>query len=182
MKKNLKKKPLRFSTGLSRFLMIAPATVIVALTAGLVISFSRPKSNSSGTPTVIAKQPTVATSPKNYITRKIGSQTVQIDPQTGQVQPLTPDEARRLAEGLKEMANQSSEGLKQVKHADGSVSMDLEGRFQNVAVARKEADGTVAQSCIDNPQAGAAFFRIDPKLVEPDHKDNSASATKSPNK
>ena len=43
--------------------------------------------------------------------------------------------------------------------------MDLQGRFQNVALARKEAEGTVTQSCVDNPQAGAAFFRIDPKLV-----------------
>ncbi|HUC19963.1 MAG TPA: hypothetical protein VMR98_00515, partial [Candidatus Polarisedimenticolaceae bacterium] len=61
--------------------------------------------------------------------------------------------------------NQSTEGLVQVKHADGSVSMDLEGRFQNVTVARVNKDGSVAKSCVDNPQAAAAFFGIDPKLL-----------------
>jgi type IV secretory pathway VirD2 relaxase len=64
------------------------------------------------------------------------------------------------------MVNQSTEGLVQVQHADGSVSMDLEGRFQNVAVARVNKDGSVTQSCVDNPQAAGAFFGIDPKLIE----------------
>jgi hypothetical protein len=114
-----------------------------------------------------------------YVTRKIGNQTVQIDPQTGQLKPLTPEEAKRLADGVKELANQSTEGLQQVRHPDGTVSMDLDGRFQNVAVARKEADGTVTQSCIDNPQAGAAFFHLDPALVSSTEKTGSATDTKS---
>ena len=56
--------------------------------------------------------------------------------------------------------------LEQVHHEDGSVSMDLKGRFQNVAVARINQDGTVTESCVDNPQAAGAFFGIDPKLIE----------------
>jgi hypothetical protein len=56
--------------------------------------------------------------------------------------------------------------LVQVRHADGSVSMDLEGRFQNVTVAKVNADGTVEQSCVDNPRAAAKFFGIDLKLIE----------------
>jgi hypothetical protein len=90
---------------------------------------------------------------------------VQVDPQTGQVRSLTPEQARRLAEGLKRMLNKSSEGLVQEQHADGSVSMDLQGRFQNVAVARVESDGTVTQSCIDKPDQAASFFGIDPALM-----------------
>jgi hypothetical protein len=83
----------------------------------------------------------------------------------GQIKPLTAAEAQKLAAALKELANQSTEGLKQVTHADGTVSMDLQGRFQNVAVAKRNEDGSVSQSCIDNPAAGANFFGIDPKLV-----------------
>jgi hypothetical protein len=103
---------------------------------------------------------------KNYVTVKVGGQDVKVDSQTGQIQELTPEEAQTLAAGLKPMLNKSSEGLVTVQHPDGSVSMDLKGRFQNVAVARVNKDGTVSQSCVDNPQAAGAFFGIDPKLIE----------------
>jgi len=89
----------------------------------------------------------------------------QTGTQTGQIRPLTQEEAQKLAAALKELANQSTDGLKSVHHPDGSVSMDLQGHFQNVALARKNDDGSVTQACVDNPEAGAAFFGIDPQLV-----------------
>ena len=88
-----------------------------------------------------------------------------IDPQTGQVRPLTPEEAQRLAAWIRELVNQSTDGLQSVRHADGSVSIDLQGRFQNIAVAKLDEDGKLIQSCIDNPESAAAFFEIDPGLV-----------------
>lgn len=90
---------------------------------------------------------------------------IPLDPQTGQVRPLTQEEAQRLAAEIKRLANQSTDGLQSVRHADGSVSMDLQGRFQNIAVAKLDEDGKLVQSCIDNPESAAAFFRIDPQLV-----------------
>lgn len=90
---------------------------------------------------------------------------IPLDPQTGQVRPLTQEEAQEMANGIKQLVNQSSDGLQSVRHADGSVSMDLQGRFQSIAVAKRDEDGKVAQSCVDNPKAAAAFFEIDPKLV-----------------
>jgi len=116
------------------------------------------------------KQETASVMPdkprKNYVTVKVGGQDIKVDSQTGQIQELTPEEAQKLAAGLKPMLNKSSEGLVTVQHPDGSVSMDLEGRFQNVAVARVNKDGTVSQSCVDNPRAAGAFFGIDPKQIE----------------
>jgi len=58
------------------------------------------------------------------------------------------------------------------------VSMDLQGRFQNIAVAKLDEDGKLTQSCIDNPESGAAFFGIDPQLVGV-KKNSSASNTNS---
>jgi hypothetical protein len=78
---------------------------------------------------------------------------------------LTPDEARLVAAGITPLVNQSSDGLVQVRRPDGGVSMDLQGRFQNVLVAKKESDGTLTQGCVDNPDSAAAFFEIDPPLV-----------------
>lgn len=102
---------------------------------------------------------------RNYVTLNADGQTVVLDRQTGQTRQLTPDEALRLAEGIKQLVNQSDEGLIQIEHADGSVSMDLQGRFQNVMLAKKEADGTVSQACVDNVAAAASFFEIDPALL-----------------
>ena len=83
-----------------------------------------------------------------------------------QIRPLTQEEAQQLAEGIKSLVNQSTDGLQQVRHADGSVSMDLQGRFQNVALAKKTGNGNVAQSCVDNPEAAAAFLGINRELMD----------------
>lgn len=83
-----------------------------------------------------------------------------------QIRPLTQEEAQQMAEGIKNLVNQSTDGLKQVQHADGSVSMDLQGRFQNVALAKKGDDGNVVQSCVDNRESAAAFLGIDRELID----------------
>jgi hypothetical protein len=62
------------------------------------------------------------------------------------VVPATAVEAAGEAR-LEQMTSQSSEGLVQVVHADGAVSMDLEGRFMSVMLATANADGTHTVSC-----------------------------------
>lgn len=102
---------------------------------------------------------------KKYVTVKVAGQDVQVDSQTGQVKPLSPQEQRQLADGLRGLVNNSSEGLVGVKQPDGSTALDLQGRFQNVAVARVNEDGSVTESCVNDPRAAANFFSIDPKLM-----------------
>ena len=80
-------------------------------------------------------------------------------------QQLTQRNQDALASGLKDMIDQSTEGLAEVHHNDGSVSVNLEDRFQSVTVARDD-NGRLSQSCVDNPQAAGAFFNIDPKLID----------------
>ena len=128
-----------------------------------------------GAITVVSKQDTIANRgnyerssrmPDNVPTIKVIGQDGHIDSVTNQTTALTADEAQRMAAGLKELINESTEGLKPVHHADGSVSVDLEGRLQNVAVARINEDGSISQSCINSRQAAATFFGIDPKLLQ----------------
>jgi len=160
------KKSTRRSTTSSRLklTMLLVATVIVA-TAAVTVA-SRQKVNSSTVKEQFSNLHAANTSKANFVTVKVAGQDVQVDSQTGQIKALTPEEAQKLAAGLAVMVNQSTDGLVQVQHDDGSVSMDLEGRFQNVTVARVNQDGSLSQSCVDNPQAAAAFFGIDPKLIE----------------
>lgn len=96
-----------------------------------------------------------------------------------QIRPLTQEEAQQLAEGIRNLVNQSTDGLTQVQHADGSVSMDLQGRFQNVALAKKDDDGNVVQSCVDNRESAAAFLGIDRELIDGTKK-ASPSKTRQP--
>ena len=175
MKKQKIRKKAAAVSGTRRFPLIATLVVAAIMAVAVITVVSKQVVKGNGgdagkgpnnaeTPGAVAEN-----SGKKYITVKVAGRDVQVDPQTGQIKPLTPEEAKRLADGLKVMLNQSTEGLVEVHHADGSVSMDLQGRFQHVMVGRVEADGTLTQSCVDNPQAAASFFGIDPQLlgVEP---------------
>ena len=168
-KKSLKQDAAK---GRRRLLLFAAVGVVVAATAITVIS--RQKGRATQAANREAGK-TVATTTRTFVTRRVGNQHVHIDTQTGEIKPLTQDEAQKLANGLAPMLDNSADGLEQVKHANGSVSMDLQGRFQSVTVARVNADGTIDQSCVDNPRAAAKFFRIDRKLIE-----NAPTARKKP--
>jgi len=149
-----------------RYVLMLSAVVIVTIAAVTVIS----RQNAS--PRSVVNQPKVnestanATRSRTFVTRRVGGQDVQVDTQTGEVKPLTPQEAQQLANGLAPMLDNSTDGLQQVPHADGSVSMDLDGRFQNVTVVRVNTNGTVEQSCVDSPRAAAKFFGINHRLIE----------------
>lgn len=167
----MKKKKTKSAKSARKFprspLMIVTAIAVVAIAAITVVS----RQSASGKQSNGLQNATTAmanAADKKYTTVKVAGQDVQVDPQTGKIKPLTADEARQLAEGLKRMLNKSTEGLVQEHHADGSTSLDLQGRFQNVTVARENQDGTLSQSCVDNPGAAAKFFGIDSKLVEPE--------------
>ena len=102
---------------------------------------------------------------RHYVTTNAAGQPVVQDRQTGETRPLTRQEAETLAQGLKQLINPTDEGLVQVRQANGMVSMDLQGHYQNVSVAKKEADGSVSQSCINDLESAANFFDIDPALL-----------------
>ena len=173
--KKKKTKPAKSAKTAKRFprrpVMIVTAIAVVAIAAITVLS----RQSASGKQTDQSQKPVVNAADTKYTTVRVAGQDLQVDAQ-GKIRPLTAEEAQKLADGLKGMLNRSSEGLVEQKHADGSVSMDLQGRFQNVTVARVNEDGSVTTSCVDNPRAAAAFFGIDKKLLETD----GAKAPKTP--
>jgi hypothetical protein len=132
------------------------ATVILAIGAISVLSRQRSEADRKS-------QKAAATT----MNTKLAPQDLHQDGPTAQAQQLTDAEAQKLASGLKDLVNQSTEGLVETQHADGSVSVNLEDRFQSVTVARVNKDGSISQSCVDNPKAAGAFFGIDPKLIDP---------------
>ena len=173
MKKQKKTKVTSFVKRFPRLMATGIVLTMAFLTIGVVAGISKQKSRALES-IMREGSPPLANVAKTNLT---GGQEVN---QTAQIKPLTAEEAQRLAVALKELANQSQAGLQTVQHADGSVSMDLQGRFQNVAIAKRNEDGSLSQSCIDNPASGAAFFGIDPKLVGVKTKVSSAAPSTSP--
>lgn len=149
------------STKIRRLVLISIIVAVFALGATAAVSLRTSQAKDS-TPRPSSGQTNDTRANRSL---RVGAQQIPLDPQTGQVRPLTQEEAQRLAEGIKQLVNQSTDGLQTVRHADGSVSVDLQGRFQNLAVVKRNDDGTLTQSCVDSPKAAAVFFEIDPQLV-----------------
>lgn len=175
MKKRTKK-TARDGRGKSRragVIGIVGAIAVLAVGAMAAVSIQSGKSGSQAGKT--ENSMTNQNNPTRLAT--VNGQTVAVNTQTGQVRPLTPEEAQRLADGIAPLVNQSDEGLKQVQHADGSVSMNLEGRFQNVSVAQKNEDGSISQSCVNSPETAGAFFGIDPEKLGAKNRTGKAANT-----
>ena len=152
-------------------LTVVSTVAIVVLAIGAITVLSRQRSEAERKAQMAAKT--------QIVSARLTSQDAHLDGQN-QPQELSADDAQKLGQGMSELVNQSTEGLVEVKHADGTVSVDLEGRFQNVTVARVNKDGSVSTSCVDNPRSAGAFFGIDPKLIDPTIDSNGAKPIKSP--
>jgi hypothetical protein len=130
------------------------ATALLAL--GMITAIARYKAHDNSAQP--ATQTSAASAPRsNFVPVEVAGKKLQVNAQTLQQGPLTQEQAQQIAAALKD--NQSSEGLVQVQNADGSVGMDLQGRFQNVILAKKNDDGSVEQACVDNPAAATTFLQ-----------------------
>jgi hypothetical protein len=89
----------------------------------------------------------------------VAGQKVAIDAKTGKLRQPTAEESRKLGEAMRRMINHSTEGLTVKEHANGMKSVDLQGRFQSVAVAKKSADGAVSERCVTNKSEADAFVK-----------------------
>ena len=93
----------------------------------------------------------------NFVTVEVGGKKLRVNAQVLQQGPLTQEQSQQIADALK--GNKSTDGLVEVQHPDGSVSMDLQGHFQNVVLAKKNDDGSVSTACVDNSEAASAFLQ-----------------------
>jgi hypothetical protein len=86
-----------------------------------------------------------------------------IDPETGVLGVATG--AGLVLDGeIQESLRRDTDGLDRVVHPDGSVSVNLQGRFQSASVARIGEDGTVVICAEDADHVGAAPGSPAPKL------------------
>ncbi|MFT7698207.1 MAG: hypothetical protein ACI8S7_000019 [Candidatus Krumholzibacteriia bacterium] len=87
-----------------------------------------------------------------------------IDPETGEL--VTGPDALRLsnptdadkAAAMENMLSRSTEGLEEVHHPDGRVSVHLQGRFMSASVARINEEGKVETLCTEDMKAAEDFL------------------------
>ena len=92
-------------------------------------------------------------------TEASAAQKAAIDPATGRLRGITPEEARALIDSVSRELSQSGDGLSLVYHPNGMVSIDLEDRFQTAAVVRVEPDGTLRAQCVSTVEEAERFLK-----------------------
>src|SRR5438045_9754141 len=140
MKKSKKGVKGRSAARRSRVLR-AGVFACVLLAAGAVTAIARYESPGAG-PQQQKQLGAPAQPANNYVTVEVGGKRIKVNALAMQQGPLTQEQSQQIADALKD--HKSTDGLVEVKHADGTVEMDLQGRFQDVVIAKKNDDGTVA--------------------------------------
>lgn len=89
----------------------------------------------------------------------VSGQQVAVDAKSGKLRKPTQEEINALVSGMK--LNDSPEGLKAKSVGNGTVVMDLEGRFETATVAKINPDGSVSTACVNNSKDAKAFLNSD---------------------
>ena len=85
-------------------------------------------------------------------------QQVAADTKNQKVRPPSQEEIQTLLEGMKPYVNQSTEGLQVKRTASGAQYVDLDGRFENLSVAKIGADGKIETECVNNIKDARKFL------------------------
>jgi hypothetical protein len=137
--------------------LFACALLFAGVATAAVTYASRGASPRRVAPAAIATTTTTVRPADPYVTVEVGGRQVRVNAQILQQGPLTQEQSQEIADQLE--GNKATEGLVEEKHEDGTVTVDLQGRFQNVTLAKRNEDGTVTAACVDTPEAAGAFLR-----------------------
>jgi hypothetical protein len=85
-------------------------------------------------------------------------QQVAADTKNQKVRPPSQEEIQTLLEGMKPYVNQSTEGLQVKRTASGAQYVDLDGRFENLSVAKIGSDGKIETECVNNIKDARKFL------------------------
>ena len=80
---------------------------------------------------------------------------IAIDPETGEVGMPNAEQIAEMNLTEDDAASHEDTGLVPVRSADGTVTVHLQGRYQEFAVVRRAADGTTVVGCADHPSKAA---------------------------
>ena len=90
----------------------------------------------------------------------VGGRIVAIDPETGQLGAPSSEQIQALElAGQDRAVSRTDEGLRETVLANGTVIVDLDGRFQDYVVARVDRTGRLVHGCAHDVQGLAHALR-----------------------
>ena len=90
----------------------------------------------------------------------VATRPLTVDSQTNTLRLPTPQETQTLVDSLIEMTNRSMDGLQVTTSANGTKSVDIDGRFQSVMLARPSEDGTWEMKCVATFEEATEFLGL----------------------
>lgn len=128
-------------------LLLASVAVIAVVATALLIGPLAPATGPSAEETEISSDKSLSPglAPGSAALR------ATINPETGGVEVSTIQLPMAMDAETQNALRRDDEGLVQVYHPNGAVSVNLEGRFQNVSVARIDRDGKLV-ICSENAE------------------------------
>jgi hypothetical protein len=116
----------------------------------------------SGTEDAAAHHTEIVPAPDAGSTPGTAAMRAYLNPETGALEvgvaPVGSAAYQTLDPATQNALRRDANGLVETYHPDGSVSVNLQGRFQSVSVRKKTTDGDV-QMCTDNPEEALRVLR-----------------------
>jgi len=134
--------------------LVAASSLLAAILLGLPTSTDESSvANPSGV-NPSAASPAIARAASPAIARGaerpgVAGMVIGIDPETGKFGMPTREQLKELSELEQLRLDHSPADLVEVHHPDGSVSVDLQGRFQEFMTVRVGPDGKLNFQCVD---------------------------------
>lgn len=130
-----------------------PAAAAPAQPAVLAAAQTPQPAPARGTSRPAPKPRRAAIPPATAVPPAAAGMVVAIDPETGEITMPTPEQMQTLTRQETTGLLRTTAGLQQVRLPDGTVMLDLQGRFLEFAVVQLDAQGRPHFRCLDDPAA-----------------------------
>src|SRR6476469_1305668 len=108
-----------------------------------------------------AAQTAWSQSPQSNGKKYVATKAIVKDQATGQVRMPTESEVQAMVATISNLTSNSTDGLKATTLANGTKQLNLQGRFQEVVIARSNADGSMETRCVSSVEEAAAFLGLE---------------------
>ena len=134
--------------------LVAASSLLAAILLGLPSSTDESSVVNPSAVNPSAASPAIARAASPAIARGaeppgVAGMVIGIDPETGKFGMPTREQLKELSELEQLRLDHSPADLVEVHHPDGSVSVDLQGRFQEFMTVRVGPDGKLNFQCVD---------------------------------
>src|SRR4051794_7664076 len=109
----------------------------------------------------ISAQTAWSQSPQSHGKKYVATKPIVLDQATKQVRMPTASELDSMVAQISNLTSRSSDGLQGRTLANGTKQVNLQGRFQEVLIARASADGTMETRCVSSMEEAAAFLGLE---------------------